>query len=119
MGIFRTDYFIYGYRLIPKELKLIDSREFNIWDEKYLRFSEGRPGVKYSLLNDQMLNEYIVFGQVIAKSDENGFDFVEVNFYDSKLNYSELQTTFLEIFKDYLPDNKIPNPKLFLFTNLS
>jgi hypothetical protein len=44
MGLYRTDYIVYGWKL-PKEIY-----GFDYWDEKYLPYIEGHPGIKYQII---------------------------------------------------------------------
>lgn len=76
MGVDRTDYIIYGYKMPADYLK---KKGIDMWDDKFLRYIEGWKGENYSLIYDGMSGEYLVFGLRISMANEQeGFEFVEL-----------------------------------------
>lgn len=80
MGVERTDYIIYGFKMNPKEVEVFG---VDIWDNKFLPYIEGHQGVQDILVNDAMNGEYLVFGKLINKQ-ESGDEgkFTVINYQD-------------------------------------
>jgi len=48
MGLSRTDYIVYGWKL-PLNMTDKDGNEINFWDDKFLPYIEGHKGEEYDL----------------------------------------------------------------------
>lgn len=116
MGIDRTDYIVYGWKL-PFKLKN-ESGEINILDDKFLPFIEGRPGVDYLISYDGMGGKYIVFGKKLLSCDEyegSGWDFKDISIGIEDLDSKNLKDKFKELFEM----NPEVEPKLFIYSHFS
>lgn len=51
MGVDRTDYIIYGWKL-PYGLKNSDGNEIDFFEDKYLPYVEGHKGIQYTIIVD-------------------------------------------------------------------
>jgi len=115
MGVDRTDYIVYGYKL-PYKLKnkngIID-----IWDNKFLPMIEGHKGEEFIIVSDGMSGEYNVFGLKISSCDEyTGWDFVELDI--ENLNAEKVKSKYREIFEPS-DEDVIPEPNLLIFSHFS
>lgn len=102
MGLYRTDYIVYGWKL-PKEIY-----GFDYWDEKHLPYVEGHVGEKYRIIRGENHN-YTIFGYVINVSDEWDFNKIDL----SEIDNNEILLKFKEIFKYDIEET----PILFIFSN--
>lgn len=69
MGVYRTDYLMYGVKIDPERVDY----------DKHEAFIEGRPGVAFDLVYDGMSGKYAVAGKIIAKADQyDGMEFTEI-----------------------------------------
>lgn len=110
MSIDRTDYIVYGWKL-PYDMKDSKGQEIDFWDEKFIPMIEGHKGEEYSLIIDQMMGEYIVFGKVIAEDDEGwNFTYLTNIVQDSE----KLMNKYREVFN---VSGRISEPYLFIFTH--
>lgn len=115
MGIDRTDYIVYGWKL-PYEMKDSKGNEIDLWDDKYLPMFEGHKGEKYTIIGDMLSDDYIVFGKVLARADDpNGWNFVHLKFQDSE-EKEELKDKYREVFD---VEGDVADPYLFIFTHFS
>jgi len=94
----------------------MESRGLDIWDEKFRRYTEGWQGESYSIVNDGMSGEYIVFGLRIAYSDD-GFDFMELPLVIDEDQRGYLLDKFNEIFG--FTDEELGEAKLLIFSHYS
>lgn len=120
MGVDRTDYIIFGFKLNPEELK---RKNINLWDEKYLPYREGRKNIPYSIIHDGMCGEYTVFGKVInSTGDYEGTSFTVINykdFFDDELN-NELIQDFIALFgKELYETLDEEEPQMLVFSHYS
>ena len=108
MGVQRTDYIVYGWKL-PYDIKLASGEELDavdFWEnEELLSMRQGRPGEKYFLITDGMNGNYAVFGRKISSFDEyEGIDFYKVSLED--FNYdSDMLCKYQEIFGEVPSEN--------------
>ena len=118
MGVTKTDYLIYGWKL-SYEFKGKNGKEVaNEWfEDKYLPYIEGHPGIKYTLITDGMCGEYIVFGRLLDhRSDDTGdTDFKEIDASPENLNEQETCDIFTTLFGVEIPNK----PKLIVFSHYS
>lgn len=116
MGVDRTDYIIYGYKM-PYDYPT--SKGVNIWDDKkFLPYIEGWKGEDYSLIQDGMGGEYCVFGLRIAHASEpDGFTFIELpaEGWPNKIN--EVKAKLNEVFG--FNDAELGEPKVLIFSHYS
>jgi len=112
MGVDRSDYMIYGYKL-PKDYFV--SKGIEIFEgNKYLPYIEGWKGENYSIVDDQMCGKYCVFGYSIAYASSNGFDFIELP-GEWPVNSEQVKAKFKDVFG--FADESLGEPKLLLFTH--
>jgi hypothetical protein len=113
MGVDRSDYLIYGYKMPANYLK---SKGIEILeDDKCLRLIEGWKGETYSIIYDQMRGEYVVFGYRIAHAGSGGFDFFELPHGGWPVTAEQVKSKFNEVFG--FIDDELGEPKLLLFTH--
>lgn len=113
MGVDRSDYLIYGYKM-PADY--LESKGVNIWeDSKCLPFIEGWEGEDYSIVDDQMMGKYCVFGYKILYANEQGFDFVQLPTEIWPVKPEQVEAKFKEVF-GFAPD-ELGEPKILLFTH--
>lgn len=71
MGVYRTDYLMFGVRVDPEEV----SNRY----EEFEAEIDGAPGRKFDLIYDGMSGKYAVAGKIIARSDPyEGLEFKEI-----------------------------------------
>jgi len=104
MGLDRTDYIIYGWMLPPKMVG------FDYWDDKYLPYIEGHPGVDYTIVLEEN-NKFLAFGKLIGIAEN--WDAKCINF--KSLNPKEVQKKYQEVFETDVVHSE---PYLFIFTNI-
>lgn len=113
MGVDRSDYLIYGYKM-PADY--LESRGVELFeDEKYLRFIEGWKGETYSIVYDQTRGKYVVFGYSIAHASSGGYDFIELPADGWPVTSEQIKEKFREVF-GFVPD-ELGEPKVLLFTH--
>ncbi len=123
MGVDRTDYVIIGYKLPYRFKGVISGKDIDWHDDTFLPYVEGRKGVVFSIIIDQMCGDYAVFGKVLARAyDDTGFEFKEINYEES--NFDEVKEKFVELFGGYTVMDMLDKefqyePKLFVFSNFS
>lgn len=108
MGITRQDYIIYGWKL-PYD------SELDIFSDKFLPYVEGHPGMKYTLVSDDMGGDYQVFGRLIKNADDDGWGFVDLNSNSCDANLEETKDEYRLLFEK----DPISDPTLFIFTHYS
>jgi hypothetical protein len=114
MGIDRTDYIVYGWKL-PYDLKDSKGDKIDFWDDKYLPMIEGHENEKYSIIIDGMSGEYVVFGIIIAQADEScGWNFVKLN--QKQMIPDSLNFRYREVIDEHGP---AVDPHLFIFSHFS
>ncbi len=111
MGIDRTDYIMYGWKL-PYDLRNKRGEKIDTYSEKLLPYIEGHKGIEYSLV-EGMSCEYKAFGKVIEQGGDKyeGWDFVKLDF--KNLDPVEVKDKFKELFDI----DEIEDPTLFIFSN--
>ena len=103
MGLDRTDYIIYGWKLPVK----MDG--FDYWDDKYLPYIEGHPGEDYTIVLEEE-NKFLAFGKLIGIAET-----WDTNINIKDLNPKEVQKKYQEVFET---DEISSEPYLFIFTNI-
>jgi hypothetical protein len=114
MGVDRTDYIVYGWKL-PYKLKTSIGDNIDLWSDKFRPMIEGKPGEKFSIISDGMCGDYNVFGIILERGGDKweGWDFVELNIHN--FNVDDLKSKYVELFESE-PDT---NPTLFIFSHFS
>lgn len=87
---------VFGWKL-PHDLTDGAGNKINVYEDEFLRYVEGWKGEKFTIINDHMMGEYIVFGLNIVdlnSSDENDFREIDV----SSLNAAECIDKFRAVF---------------------
>jgi len=109
MGVYRSDYIVYGYKLA------YDSK-IDWYSDKFLPMVEGRVGEEFSLIIDFMSGGYVVFGVVLLSGGDSyeGWNFVDLNF--GSLDSEKVKLRYKELFD--LGDD-VEDPSLFIFSNFS
>lgn len=113
MSVNRYDYIVYGWKL--ESIKDSKGEEIDRWDEKLLPMIEGHEGEEFTLIFDQMSNEYVVFGLLVSNENDDscGWEFVDLKI--EQFNPLEIKGKFQELF-GYIPEQE---PKLFIFSHFS
>lgn len=118
MGVERTDYIIFGFKFDPAELK---RNNIDIWDDKYLPFTEGHKGVTDTIVYDGMNGEYIVFGKLINKAEEYdgvGFHSISIKDFFDVEEERRLRDKFIELFGSQIYDGlDKTNPEMMVFSH--
>src|SRR5689334_9708221 len=109
MGLLRSDFIVNGWKL---PISYFQEKGIDLWDDKYLPYVEGHPGVIYTILRT---SRYAVFGLMIAHVEEDGFDFVELPRDMLDVSNAEIIAGFEQVFG--FKDEVIGNPKIFIFSN--
>jgi len=104
MGLDRTDYIIYGWKLPPN----MDG--FDYWDEKYLPYIEGHPGEDYTMVLEEE-NKFLAFGKLIKMAETWDGEWINIKGLDPK----EVQKKYKEVFE---VDGVVAEPYLFIFSNI-
>jgi hypothetical protein len=118
MGVERTDYIVFGFKMNPELLK---RKRINIWDDKYLPFIEGHKGVPDVFVYDGMNEEYAVFGKLINRAEEHeGVNFTTISYKDffDVEESSRVIGKFIELFgEDMLDELDDDEPQMFVFSH--
>lgn len=113
MGVDRSDYLIYGYKMPPDYLA---SKGVEIFEgDKYMPYIEGWKCEDYVIVHDQMAGKYCVFGYKILYANEQGFDFVQLPSAILPVKTEQIEAKFKELF-GFGPD-ELGEPKVLLFTH--
>lgn len=113
MGVDRTDYIVYGWKL-PYEVKNNEG-EIDFWDDKFLPYIEGHKGEIFSIIKDGMCGEYTVFGVRLARSKDDGggwgFMYLEPPDFDPE----KVKVKYLEV----LGIEPTEEPRMFIFSHFN
>lgn len=114
MGVDRSDYIIYGWKL-PYEILDTEGKEIDLYHEKFESMMCGFEEEEYTLISDGMCGNYNVFGIPILYCNEEyeGWDFVEIDI--QKFDADKVKAKYKEMFKTE-PETE---PKLFIFSHFS
>lgn len=118
MGMYRTDYIVYGYKFDNKNnVRDVNGEQFDMWDDKYLPMVEGHLDEPFSLISGEGDN-CMVFGKIIEMScdEEVGWDYVDLSKISDKMTI-DVMYKYKELF--YSPTEEVPLPKLFIFSQWS
>lgn len=114
MGVDRTDYIVYGYKL-PYRIEN-KNEEIDLWDEKFLPMIEGHQGEEFTIVRDVVLEKYVVFGKLIERCEGGyvGWDFVHLDI--DQLDAEKVKSKYREVF-ELEEDESIAEPHLFIFSH--
>ena len=113
MGVDRSDYMIYGYKLPENYFK---SKGIEIFeDNKYMPFIEGWKGEDYSIVYDQMSGKYCVFGFRIAFADNQGFQFLGLPAEGWLTQAEQVKAKFKDVFGFSCVE--LGDPEVLLFSH--
>ena len=107
MGLSRTDYIVYGWKL-PLNMTDKDGNEINFWDDKFLPYIEGHKGEEYTIVRD---DNFMAFGKLVA-IDSDGWDFKHLD--TNNLNKEEVKNKYNEVFE---VEGSVSDPYLFIFSH--
>lgn len=113
MSVDRQDYIVYGWKF--DSIKDSTGEEIDVWDDKYEQYFHGVEGEEFTLVNDPMLDRFMVFGLLISNKndDSNGWEYVRLEF--KNLDSDKVKNKFKELF-GYIPEQE---PELFIFSHFS
>ncbi len=115
MGIYRSDYIIYGWK-IKGTPKTKDGNPINFFGDKFLPYVEGHPGIEHIIVPyvnpDGNSGRDTVFGLRLAYSTE-GWNFQNLNF--GELDAEEVKAKYKELFDEEVDTE----PEILIFTHLS
>lgn len=114
MGVDRSDYIVYGWKL-PYEILDTEGNEIDVYDEKFESMMCGFEGEDYTLICDGMCGNYNVFGLNVQSCDGEyeGWDFADIDI--KKFDDDKIIAKFIEVF-GFEPQTE---PKLFIFSHFS
>ena len=120
MGVDRTDYIVFGFKMSPELLK---SKNISIDDDKYLPYIEGHKGEQDTIVYDYMMGKYVVFGKLINQSwdyEEGKFTTISYqDFFDDE-ETKRVTDKFIELFgQDVLDELEDDEPQMFVFSHYS
>ena len=114
MGVDRSDYIMYGWKL-PYEILDNEGNEIDLWDEKFESVKCGFPGEEFRLISDGMCGEYNVFGlRMLYLDEDDGWDFVNLDILQS-IDSDKVKSKYVELF-GIQPTTE---PTLFIFSHFS
>jgi hypothetical protein len=112
MGVDRSDYIIYGWKL-PYEIKDRDGNEIDIYDDKYESYINDIEKGMYTIISDGMCGTYRVFGILLEQDTDTweGWDFVKLS--TNKYPMEEVKEKYRELFSNDPPSD----PEVFIFSH--
>jgi hypothetical protein len=113
MGVDRSDYLIYGYKMPADYLESKGVELFE--DNKYLPYIEGWKDEDCAIVRDQMMGKYDVFGFSIAYANSNGFEFIELPPGGWPVTADQVKAKFKEVFG--FSTDELGEPKVLLFSH--
>jgi len=109
MGLYRTDYIVYGWKL-PLLMRDKDGNDIDFWDDKFLPYIEGHKGVDFTIVRD-FDNKQMAFGKLIGINSD-GWDYQNLDI--NKLDAKEVQDKYNEVFE---VEGSVAEPYLFIFSH--
>lgn len=107
MGVYRTEYIIYGWKL-PYDIG--KDQELDLYEIDEILESP------FSLIVDGMMGKYCVFGEIINQTSDEGWEFTILDL--EKMDSQKLIDKYKEIFK-LNSEEIVTDPYLFVFTHYS
>lgn len=115
MGVDRTDYIVFGWKL-PYKMNDPDGKVIDdVWDIPKYEKLVGGDDDGFQWVQDGMCGNYSVFGKVIESGGDQweGWDFVELGI--TNLDEDKAIGKYVEYFQ--VPPGGVGEPKLFLFSH--
>ncbi len=95
MGVYRTDYLMWGAKVDPKAV----SEKYDELEDEI----DQKPDARFALVYDGMCGKYAIAGRIIAKSDPHeGLDFTEISMSEMTPNL-DLTRRVHEVFPNAQP----------------
>lgn len=119
MGVDRTDYIVYGWKL-PYDIQDANGQNIDFWDNKFRPMIEGQRGVIHTIVRDGMTRDYTVFGvRIKSDHDQNvGWEFEHLDIMG--FDQEELIADFRRLFNPSEEFIKaIGKPTVFIFSHFS
>lgn len=114
MGIDRSDYIVYGWKL-PYEILDNEGNKIDLYDEKFESIMCGFEGEDFTLITDGMCGKYNVFGLSVQHCNDEyeGWDFVNLDI--ASCDAEKVKSKYVELFGIY----PTTEPTLFIFSHFS
>lgn len=113
MGLDRSDYIMYGYRL-PSTIKNAEGEKIDWFSDRFLPLIEGHQGEEFRIIIGEGTSD-IFFGlRLYSATDRNGWDFQHLDF--KNLDAEKVKRKYREVF-GLVEDVSIAEPYLFIFSN--
>lgn len=114
MGVDRTDFIMYGWKM-PYKLYDQNGEKINLHDEKFESMICGFPGEEFTFISDGMCGEYNVFGYSVNVGGDKyeGWEYTEIDvktFDDQKL---------IDKYVELFGNQPATEPRLFIFSHFS
>lgn len=119
MGVDRTAYVIAGYKMPGKMHHQTTGEKLEVYEDKFMRYVEGRKDEKFSIIHDGMCGNYTAFGVVLVSLGDHDGDteFEEIDL--DSIFFEEIKAKYIELFGDYLPPDAQLYPKILAFNHYS
>lgn len=114
MGIDRSDYIVYGWKL-PYEILDNEGNKIDLYHEKFESIMCGFEGEDFTLITDGMCGNYNVFGLSVQHCNDEyeGWDFVNLDI--ASFDAEKVKSKYNELFGIY----PTTEPTLFIFSHFS
>ena len=109
MGLYRTHYIVYGWKL-PLLMRDKDGNEIDFWNDKFLPYIEGHQGVDYTIVRD-FDKKHMVFGKLMGRNSD-GWNYENLNL--NNLDSEEVKNKYNEVFE---VEGSVASPYLFIFSH--
>jgi hypothetical protein len=122
MGLYATNYVVYGFHINKKELK---KHNINHFSDEFMPYIEGQDGNDLSLIYDQVCGDYIVFGKELHSQGEHENNTIkaiplkELSTLDWEETYKITQNFIKCIGQDIFNQLQQKEPQLLIFTHYS
>ena len=114
MGVDRSDYIMYGWKL-PYEILDNEGNEIDLWDDKFESVMYQFPDEKFLLVSDGMCGDYNAFGLRVLYCDDDGEGWDFVNLDISSFDSEKVKSKYVELFGI----EPTTEPTLFIFSHFS
>jgi hypothetical protein len=120
MGITRTDFIIYGFKVNPEE---ISKRKIDLWSDLFRHYREGNKDIPYVIVYDGMNEDYLVFGKIIqSTNDYDGIPLTKISYKDffNDDENDSLTDAFIDLFGEEIYDTlEEEDPEIIIFSHFS
>jgi hypothetical protein len=120
MGLYATNYVVYGFQISKKEIKKLSINHFS---DKFIPYIEGGSDIQLSLIYDQVCGDYIVFGKELHSQGEHENNTIkaiplkELSTLDWEETYKITQKFIECVGEDTFNQLKQKEPQLLIFTH--